>query len=121
MAQYYGGPVRMNNIRRAVAPRVHRITDDIHRNARRNMMRHVRTGWLLATVRRVKTSTGGRIYVGTDHWKFIEYGTKRHEIRPKHKRALYWLGAPYPVARVQHPGTRAYSPMRRALRARVRL
>jgi hypothetical protein len=30
------------------------------------------------------------------------------EIRPRHKKALFWPGARHPVARVQHPGSRPY-------------
>ena len=48
-----------------------------------------------------------RIYVGTDHWHFVEYGTKPHMIYPRYKQALYWPGAGYPRARVHHPGATA--------------
>lgn len=45
----------------------------------------------------------------------VENGTPPHVIVPKNKRALYWPGAAHPVARVNHPGTRAQPFMRPAL------
>jgi len=54
----------------------------------------------------------GRIYVGTDHWHFVEYGTRPHMIYPRYKQALYWPGAGFPRARVHHPGATANPFMR---------
>lgn len=34
-------------------------------------------------------------------------GGSAYEIRPKHKKALFWEGAAHPVASVMHPGVRA--------------
>lgn len=48
---------------------------------------------------------------------FIERGTRPHEIMARRKKALWWKGAEHPVRRVQHPGTRAYRVLTRALRA----
>lgn len=48
--------------------------------------------------------------------RYLEFGTPPHQIRPRTKRALFWPGAEHPWASVQHPGTRAYSVLRRALR-----
>ena len=45
----------------------------------------------------------------------VEYGTAPHVILPKNKKALYWPGAAHPVARVNHPGTKAKPFMRPAL------
>lgn len=47
----------------------------------------------------------------------IELGTRPHVIRPKRRKALYWKGARHPVKRVNHPGTRPYYVLRRALSA----
>ncbi len=49
---------------------------------------------------------------------FNEYGTARHEIRPRRAEALHWPGADHAVAKVDHPGTRPNPFMRRALYSR---
>ncbi|GAA4928777.1 hypothetical protein GCM10023224_05090 [Streptomonospora halophila] len=46
---------------------------------------------------------------------WIERGTKPHVIRPKVKQALWWPGAPHPMAKVNHPGTRPTHNMAEAL------
>jgi hypothetical protein len=71
----------------------------------------VGTGDLLGSVRQ----DGTRVYIGTDHWYYLEYGTPPHLIFPVVKQALWWEGASHPVRRVRHPGNREYAPMRRAL------
>lgn len=48
---------------------------------------------------------------------YMELGTPPHVIRPKAKKALFWRGASHPVRRVNHPGTRAYRFLTRALKA----
>lgn len=55
--------------------------------------------------------------VGTDcsYWRYVEYGTAPHEIRPKAKKALFWEGAAHPVGKVDHPGTAAQPYLRPAL------
>ncbi|MFD9752666.1 HK97-gp10 family putative phage morphogenesis protein [[Kitasatospora] papulosa] len=45
----------------------------------------------------------------------VEYGTAPHVIVPKNGKALYWPGARHPVAKVNHPGTRAQPFMRPAI------
>jgi hypothetical protein len=37
---------------------------------------------------------------------FVIEGTRAHEILPRQKRALFWVGAGHPVVFVHHPGTR---------------
>jgi hypothetical protein len=38
---------------------------------------------------------------------YVVYGTRPHDILPRHPaEALYWPGAPHPVAIVHHPGTK---------------
>ncbi len=50
-----------------------------------------------------------------DYWKYVEYGTKPHEIKPKDKKALRWNNKKGSTAfkkddifakRVMHPGTK---------------
>ena len=69
------------------------------------------TGEMLGSLRQ----EGTRVYVGSDHWHFLEYGTDPHTIRPSTKRALWWEGLEHPVDIVHHPGNREYAFMRRAL------
>ena len=45
---------------------------------------------------------------GVRYGKWLEKGTPAHVIRPKHKKALYWVGAAHPVKKVNHPGTKKY-------------
>jgi HK97 gp10 family phage protein len=56
-----------------------------------------------------------QVTVGTDHWHFVEYGTKPHNIYPRYKQALWWPDAGFPRAMVQHPGAKANPFMRRAV------
>lgn len=51
----------------------------------------------------------------TEYALGLEVGTRPHVIRPRNKKALYWVGAAHPVRMVRHPGTRAYYVLRRAL------
>lgn len=88
-----------------------RIVEDIADDARR--MAAIDTGEMRASIR---TDHPGRVYVGTDHWHFVEYDTRAHEIRPRVKQALAWpgmVGGPY--AKVDHPGTSEQPFMRPAL------
>ena len=36
---------------------------------------------------------------------WMDEGTKPHEIFPKSEKALFWVGAAHPYAKVNHPGT----------------
>jgi hypothetical protein len=109
--------VKWDNVFRAVTPSVHLLTDKVHDRARRNLARHVRTGALIRSLYARKALLSGRVFIGTDHWRFIEYGTSPHIIEPNRKQALNWPTARHPVRRVRHPGTSEYAPMRRAIRA----
>lgn len=58
---------------------------------------------------------GYRIIATAPHSVFLEFGTRPHEIRPRTAAALWWPGAPHPMARVWHPGTRPTNNMAEAL------
>lgn len=120
MATFRGGPIKWDNVERAVTSPTHRVVSDVYELARANVARHNRTGSLLASVKRRLAHLGGQVLIGTNHWRFIEYGTHAHDIQPRRKRALFWPGAQHPVRRVRHPGNDEYAPMRRALHARAR-
>lgn len=59
----------------------------------------------------VTVTVGSRVSYAAD----VEYGTAPHVIVPKNGKALYWPGAAHPVAKVNHPGTRARPFMRPAV------
>lgn len=59
----------------------------------------------------VNVTVGSRVSYAAD----VEYGTAPHVIVPRNKKALYWPGAAHPVAKVNHPGTRAQPFMRPAV------
>lgn len=112
-------PNVVDNVRAETLSSVHHIVDVLADTAHRNVAQYSKSGALLASMRTVKNARGGRVFIGTDHWPYIEYGTKRHTIQPRYKKALWWPTAPYPVTRVRHPGTPEYAPMRRALASLV--
>jgi len=97
----------------ASMPTIWHITEEVEDDAKRYA--NVDTGEMKASIRHRKLRRSGQVWIGTDHWHFIEYGTRPHVITPNKKEALWWEGAAHPVKRVNHPGTRAYRPMRRAL------
>lgn len=45
---------------------------------------------------------------GVEYGEMLEEGTPPHVIRPKNKKALFWVGAAHPVKKVNHPGSKAY-------------
>lgn len=114
------GGVKWVNVYRAVTPPTHDVGRDVERNARRNLARHNRTGRLLGSLKRRNGVAQSEVVIGTDHWRFIEYGTPPHQIRPRARTALAWPGAAHPYRRVRHPGSSEYAPMRRALIQRKR-
>lgn len=76
----------------------------------------VDTGALFRSVRREHLRKSGRVWIGTNHWFFIEYGVKPHIIRTRVKRTLANANTRQMFGqRVNHPGHPAYMPMRRAL------
>src|SRR5690606_40474018 len=91
------------------------VLDAVYRAIIRKVPVHTRKspgpmGALKRSVRMRQAATlkeDGRIYVGTDHWHCVEYGTRPHMIYPRYKQALYWPGAGFPRARVHHPGATA--------------
>lgn len=68
----------------------------------------VRTGKLKQSIAIKVDAHKVTIGPNTDYAAYVEFGTKPHEIRPKNKKALSWIG---PNGRryakvVHHPGTR---------------
>lgn len=90
------------------------IADDI-----RNILRpHRRTGAMARSVRARKTKKGGRVYVGTDHWPYVEYGTEMHIIASQGDYGMInrvdYIKPRYFGRLVEHPGATAIRPIRRA-------
>ena len=70
----------------------------------------VRTGNLRRTIHLGRvTARSAETIAGANYARYVEFGTRPHEIRPRTKRALRWKdGTGYRFARfVRHPGTRA--------------
>lgn len=97
---------------------------EIAADIRRNMAPHRKTGALSRSVRARKSKNGGRVYVGTDHWHFIEYGVEPHPIAahggPFTPGPKVLVNKNYPGKKrflgknVIHPGFHAYMPIRKA-------
>jgi len=49
--------------------------------------------------------------------RYVEEGTRAHDIYPRNAQALFWPGARHPVAHVHHPGTKANPFLERGLNA----
>lgn len=75
----------------------------------------VNSGDLVRSIQVKNYGKKWRVVVGTDHWRYVEYGTPPHRIRPRRRKALYWDGAPHPMKIVRHPGAEAQPFMRAAL------
>lgn len=118
--QYRGGGVKWVNVFKAITPPTVEVGRDVERLARRNLLQHNRTGRLIGSLKMRPGLAQADVLIGTDHWRFIEYGTPPHQIQPRYKKSLAWPGAAHPYRRVRHPGTEEYAPMRRALMERKR-
>jgi hypothetical protein len=104
--------------------RVHNsIVEDVFHDARNAAAVDTGQMWMSIHVRHITAKMWtwssrfvSRVVVGTDHWRFVEFPTSAHEIRPKDPNgALFWPGAPHPVQVVHHPGTHEQPFMRPAL------
>jgi hypothetical protein len=76
-----------------------------------------RTGFLAQTFQAQLTTGMLRWFPTASYAPMVELGTKPHTIAPKSAKALYWPGAEHPVARVNHPGTKANRFMERIVQA----
>jgi hypothetical protein len=104
----------------AVAPYLMGAANDIADDVRGNLIqaRNYRTGALYRSVR----SNRNTVRVGTDHWRFVEFGTRRHLITVKRKKVLANRKTGQVFGKkVNHPGNRAYAPIRRAVYKKRRL
>lgn len=107
----------MRRIDRKALDMAHEGSKEIAADIRKNIRSggHVETGAMLRSVRVRKFAKSSRVYIGTDHWYYIEYGVEPHTIRARNKKVMRnpKTGIFY-GKRVDHPGHRAYRPVRRA-------
>jgi HK97 gp10 family phage protein len=69
---------------------VTQITDDVYFTAR--SLVPVDTGELMGTLRVTYPAWNrGRVWVGSDHWSYNEYGTSRMDAQPFMRPAIYRL------------------------------
>lgn len=69
----------------------------------------VKSGRLKKAIEKKLEDLVGEVYVNrkkAPHGSIVEFGSKPHLIKPKHKRALAWEGV-VTKGPVQHPGTKA--------------
>lgn len=83
-------------IEREARPTINRIAKEVAEIVKANVP--VKTGKLKRSVR----AKGNRVYIGTDHWHYIEYGTRPHVIEVRGRI-------------IKHPGSPEFAPMRGAL------
>jgi HK97 gp10 family phage protein len=74
-----------------------------------------KSGKLALSIKSKNYGKKWRVVVGTNYWRYVEYGTPPHRIRPRKKKALYWDGAPHPMGLVRHPGAEEQPFMRPSL------
>ncbi len=67
-----------------------------------------RTGRLAASITQRHDALSAEVGTNVEYAAVHQFGgrTRPRTIRPKRKKALYWPGAPHPVAKVEHPGSR---------------
>lgn len=88
-----------------------RLAAAVHDDVRDRIDDHTKTGALLQSLRWVKADGEHHIYNDLQrapHARFVHWGTRPHEIKPRLKRALRWpLPSGFAFSRkVNHPGTK---------------
>lgn len=113
----------MEHIDHITKDAAHQACKEIAQDARRYTP--VLTGAMRRSIRARRTKNGSRVYVGTDHWYYIEYGVEPHIITvqnigtPAAKKSLVRRGGngikkKFFGTWVIHPGVNARMPLRRA-------
>ena len=88
---------------------IHRLANAAHGYAQDGADAHTKTGALARSIKLEKRGEGYAVVQDEQvapHGRFVHWGTRPHEIRPRRKRALRWVagGAFVFAQRVQHPG-----------------
>lgn len=80
-------PVGVARLGRVAPEVVRQVTEAVADDARRFVP--VDTGDLKSTIEPEHLGRTGRVWVGTDHWIFPEYGTRYQKAQPYMRPALY--------------------------------
>lgn len=109
--QVYMVPDWRFKVNRVVEPWQRWTAGEIAEDIRSNLITggNVVTGALLRSV----SHRGKRVFIGTDHWAHVEYGTSPHFIKVRTRKVMADRVTVYGKL-VKHPGTREYAPVRRA-------
>src|SRR6185295_622284 len=95
------------------------VGDEVHNDVAQAVtppMTGFATGELLASVHAIRLGARYQVWIGTDHWPFVEYGAKPHLITPNGPWPLRdRLRGKYFGFRVHHPGSPEQAPMRKAI------
>jgi len=95
-----------------------RATHDLHERAVKKASPHTKTGRMEQNIAMRANGLTGEVYVendgmeteaGVNYAVFVHFGTRPHDIRPKNKKALRWVGHGdvFRFAKsVRHPGYR---------------
>lgn len=90
----------------------------IGKEAKRNVP--VRRGGLRASIRVSSRLKNGKVTASVKagnknawYWRFVEFGTRPHDIKPKNRKSLFFAGMNKEI--VHHPGARPHPFMRPAL------
>lgn len=83
-ARVHLDPVGLARFKAIVDEKVGNLTEDIAEDAR--ALAPVDTGELRASIRADRSA--GEVHVGTDHWRFQEYGTRYQKAQPFMRPAL---------------------------------
>lgn len=98
--------------------RIDNMTLDMAHEAAKQVAREIRmkvgveTGDLKRSVYARKLKRSARVYIGTDHWYYHEFGVEPHIIRASTKKVLADGRRKVYGTVVNHPGHRAYRPIR---------
>lgn len=88
-------PIGVARLGRVAAQAVEQITKDVLDDVRRYVP--IDTGELRSTARAEHLGKMGRVYIGSDHWEYVEYGTRYMRAQPYMRPAIYRVRPLAPV------------------------
>lgn len=120
MARVVMAPGYATKVRNASANHVHKLARAIAADIRKNIRagKHVITRALVRSVRVRRRKFDTQVYIGTDHWWYIEYGTHPRVMIAGPGEVFRFVkpnGEIVFTKRIRHPGNRAYRVVRRAV------
>jgi len=118
-------PAAYGHMDRICAKLADHVGDEVHNDVLQAVappMTGYATGELAESVHAVPLGKNHQIWIGTDHWSFVEYGTKPHLILPHGNYPLRDRArGKYFGFVVHHPGMSEQAPMRKAIHQKRRL